>query len=248
MARTLEVLDARGLADDLLALGATTPGVDLWAGARLRLDRLPTRFPYALITPQVNVDRAAGRVRIAQGATIRRGVEVTGLRPDADGVDVLVAGGRAAAGALRRRRRRCAQPGPVVGGAAVPRQGRAVVGRAGRRRAHGRADRTGPGCRPRRRTRWRSSPRTAGGASTARCYRSMTWDRRRQLPTRCRSTRPRSRASSPGRSGATSAWPRSGWHSRFHCEERLVPSYRAGRVLLAGDAAHVHSPGRRRRA
>jgi FAD binding domain len=30
--------------------------------------------------------------------------------------------------------------------------------------------------------------------------------------------------------------------SRFHSDERQVPRYRDGRVLLAGDAAHVHSP------
>ena len=30
--------------------------------------------------------------------------------------------------------------------------------------------------------------------------------------------------------------------SRFHSDERHVPQYRIGRVLLAGDAAHVHSP------
>jgi 2-polyprenyl-6-methoxyphenol hydroxylase-like FAD-dependent oxidoreductase len=30
--------------------------------------------------------------------------------------------------------------------------------------------------------------------------------------------------------------------SRFHADERQAPTYRAGRVLLAGDAAHVHSP------
>jgi hypothetical protein len=32
------------------------------------------------------------------------------------------------------------------------------------------------------------------------------------------------------------------WVSRFHSDERQVPTYRVGRVLLAGDAAHVHSP------
>jgi 2-polyprenyl-6-methoxyphenol hydroxylase-like FAD-dependent oxidoreductase len=32
------------------------------------------------------------------------------------------------------------------------------------------------------------------------------------------------------------------WMSRFHSDERQVPRYRTGRVLLAGDAAHVHSP------
>ena len=32
------------------------------------------------------------------------------------------------------------------------------------------------------------------------------------------------------------------WISRFHSDERQVPAYRTGRVFLAGDAAHVHSP------
>jgi pentachlorophenol monooxygenase len=32
------------------------------------------------------------------------------------------------------------------------------------------------------------------------------------------------------------------WLTRFQSDERQVESYRAGRVFLAGDAAHVHSP------
>lgn len=32
------------------------------------------------------------------------------------------------------------------------------------------------------------------------------------------------------------------WGSRFRVHHRLVDTYRAGRILLAGDAAHVHSP------
>ena len=32
------------------------------------------------------------------------------------------------------------------------------------------------------------------------------------------------------------------WMSRFHSDERQAPHYRVGRVFLAGDAAHVHSP------
>jgi 2-polyprenyl-6-methoxyphenol hydroxylase-like FAD-dependent oxidoreductase len=32
------------------------------------------------------------------------------------------------------------------------------------------------------------------------------------------------------------------WGSRFRVHHRVAESYRAGRVLLAGDAAHVHSP------
>jgi 4,5-epoxidase len=32
------------------------------------------------------------------------------------------------------------------------------------------------------------------------------------------------------------------WQSRFRIHRRLADTYRAGRVLLAGDAAHIHSP------
>ncbi len=32
------------------------------------------------------------------------------------------------------------------------------------------------------------------------------------------------------------------WSSRFRVHHRVVDTYRAGHVLLAGDAAHVHSP------
>src|ERR1700739_615422 len=32
------------------------------------------------------------------------------------------------------------------------------------------------------------------------------------------------------------------WGTRFHIHPRVADSYRAGRILLAGDAAHVHSP------
>lgn len=32
------------------------------------------------------------------------------------------------------------------------------------------------------------------------------------------------------------------WGSRFRVHERLAESFRAGRILLAGDASHVHSP------
>jgi 2-polyprenyl-6-methoxyphenol hydroxylase-like FAD-dependent oxidoreductase len=32
------------------------------------------------------------------------------------------------------------------------------------------------------------------------------------------------------------------WLSAFRINERLVEDYRSGRVFLAGDAAHVHSP------
>ena len=68
-ARTLEVLDARGLADDLLALGHTSTAVNLFHGARLDLSHLHSRYQYGLITPQTNVDQALGGYAATQGRT-----------------------------------------------------------------------------------------------------------------------------------------------------------------------------------
>jgi 2-polyprenyl-6-methoxyphenol hydroxylase-like FAD-dependent oxidoreductase len=42
----------------------------------------------------------------------------------------------------------------------------------------------------------------------------------------------------PGRATVTGL----AWSSRFRVHHRLADHYRAGRLLLAGDAAHVHSP------
>jgi 2-polyprenyl-6-methoxyphenol hydroxylase-like FAD-dependent oxidoreductase len=42
----------------------------------------------------------------------------------------------------------------------------------------------------------------------------------------------------PGRTQVTELL----WGSRFRIHHRVADSYRAGRILLAGDAAHVHSP------
>jgi 2-polyprenyl-6-methoxyphenol hydroxylase-like FAD-dependent oxidoreductase len=47
-----------------------------------------------------------------------------------------------------------------------------------------------------------------------------------------------SRGFGPGRSVVTELV----WASRFHIQHRVVDTYQAGRLLLAGDAAHVHSP------
>ena len=88
MARTLEVLDARGIADDLLAQAHKAPGVTIFGGARIDLTHLDSPYQFAMITPQTNVDQALAGYAVAQGAEIRRGIEVIGLEQDADGVTV----------------------------------------------------------------------------------------------------------------------------------------------------------------
>src|SRR3954454_19866055 len=51
-ARTLEHLDARGLADEVAAGGAHVARLNLFDSIRVDLSTLPSRFPYLLITPQ----------------------------------------------------------------------------------------------------------------------------------------------------------------------------------------------------
>jgi 2-polyprenyl-6-methoxyphenol hydroxylase-like FAD-dependent oxidoreductase len=100
-ARTLEALDARGLADDLIATGTTVRGLQAFGGVRLDLSRLPTRFPFVLVTPQYHTERLLTERAAALGAEIVHGAEVVGLRQDDDGVEVDV---RAGDGTTRTRR------------------------------------------------------------------------------------------------------------------------------------------------
>src|SRR4051812_25488352 len=53
-ARTLEALDARGLADDLIATGTALDSLRFFGQFDVRLGGLPSRFPFVLITPQSN--------------------------------------------------------------------------------------------------------------------------------------------------------------------------------------------------
>src|SRR5688572_25818438 len=92
-ARTLEHLDARGLADELVATGTPVSKLRLFNRVRVDLGVLPSRFPFLLITPQYNVERLLERRALDLGARIVRGVTVTGLEPDA----VLAGGERHAA-------------------------------------------------------------------------------------------------------------------------------------------------------
>src|ERR1700722_14053814 len=84
-ARTLEQLDARGVADQLVATGIPVPELRLFGGAPLDLPRLPSRFPYVLVTPQYQTERVLEERATLLGADIRYGSEVTGFagHPDA---------------------------------------------------------------------------------------------------------------------------------------------------------------------
>jgi 2-polyprenyl-6-methoxyphenol hydroxylase-like FAD-dependent oxidoreductase len=239
-ARTLEELDARGAADELIARGVKVPALRLFGRAELSLAGLPSRFPYALVTPQYETERVLlGRARAA-GAEIREGAEVIGLRQDGDEVEVEVQ----RTGSTQRRTVRAAY---VVGAdglhstvrsaAGLPFPGHAVV------RSVMLAD--VPLAEDPAET---LTTDTTGDAFALIApfgdgwYRVIAWDRRNQQPDDAPVSADEIRATVRQVFGTDFGMGEPRWLSRFHSDERQVPQYRVGRVLLAGDAAHVHSP------
>jgi 2-polyprenyl-6-methoxyphenol hydroxylase-like FAD-dependent oxidoreductase len=73
-------------------------------------------------------------------------------------------------------------------------------------------------------------------------YRIFAWDRRHQLPDGAPVTLEQIRDVTRRALGTDFGLQEARWMSRFHSDERQAPHYRVGRVFLAGDAAHVHSP------
>ncbi|MEI4280297.1 FAD-dependent monooxygenase [Klenkia terrae] len=230
-ARTLELLDSRGLADELIATGTPVGRLQLVGDAGIDLSGLPTRFPFVLMTPQVHVDRLLERHAVDAGARVERGVTVTGLAQDDDGVTVL-AGDRewraryvVGADGVRSTVRQ------LIG---VPFPGRTVLSSVvladvrlpldpGDLRVD--VDEHGFGF---------LAPFGDGW------FRLIGWDRRRQVGTE----EPVGDEEVAGLLHRVFGLPMGEvrWSSRFASDERQAPAYRVGRVFLAGDAAHVHSP------
>jgi hypothetical protein len=73
-------------------------------------------------------------------------------------------------------------------------------------------------------------------------HRVFAWDRRTQQPDTAPVTLDEIREVMRRALGTDFGLQEARWMSRFHSDERQAPHYRVGRVFLAGDAAHVHSP------
>src|SRR5204862_4888202 len=92
-ARTIEVLDQRGVADRFLAEGQVVQ-VATFAGVRLDLSDFPTRHGYSLGLWQNHIERILAGWVGELPVTIYRGREVTGFAQDDTGVDVQVSDGQ----------------------------------------------------------------------------------------------------------------------------------------------------------
>nr|WP_255129511.1 FAD-dependent monooxygenase [Streptomyces sudanensis] len=238
-ARTLEVFDARGLADELTATGTAVTRQRLFGGAALRLSRLRTRFPYLLITPQYEVERLLEHRARAAGVEFRHETALRALRQDAEGVTAELA--PAGGGGTRLRARYLVGADGVRSTVrerlGLPFPGRAVI------RSLVLAD-------VRLSERPREVPMVDGTGDAFAFlapfgdgwYRVIGWDRQRQLPDDAPVELDEVRDITRRALGSDFGMHDARWLSRFHSDERQVPAYRVGRVLLAGDAAHVHSP------
>ncbi|WP_369193158.1 FAD-dependent oxidoreductase [Streptomyces djakartensis] len=92
--RTLETFAQMGLVDDLLARGRRNRAFTMYSGGR-RLVRLeadyatmPTSHPYTLIVPQTDTEAVLRRAVARLGVGIEWGVRLTGFEQDEDGVSV----------------------------------------------------------------------------------------------------------------------------------------------------------------
>ncbi|MFE7548359.1 FAD-dependent monooxygenase [Streptomyces gardneri] len=238
-ARTLEQLDARGLADELIATGTPVTELRLFRRLSLDLGRLRSRFPYLLITPQYEVERLLERRAEAEGVDFRYGTELRGLSQDAQHVVAELTGPDGTPATLRARY--------LVGTDGVRSAVRSALGLpfpgASVIRSIVLAD-----------VRLAEKPDgllTVNGTGDAFAfvapfgdgwYRVMGWDRTHQVPDSEPVDLDEVRAIARRALGSDYGMHDARWISRFHSDERQVPAYRAGRVFLAGDAAHVHSP------
>lgn len=237
--RTIEVLDQRGIADRFLSQGQVAQ-VAGFAQIRLDISGFPTRHPYGLALWQEHIERILADWVDELGVPIYRGREVTALARDDAGVDVQLAGGHV----LRA--------GYVVGCDG----GRSVVRKAAGIAFPGwdpttscllaevhippEAD-TGPGGAP----EWGIRHDAIGVHALSRTedggpVRVMVTERHVGP-----ATQPTLRDLTEAVAavyGTDYGIHSPSWISRFTDAARQAAVYRDGRILLAGDAAHVHHP------
>jgi 2-polyprenyl-6-methoxyphenol hydroxylase-like FAD-dependent oxidoreductase len=93
-ARSCDMLDRMGVLDDLIATGVKSTGMNMFANGkkmfRAPLDTVDSAFPYALITAQTETERVLTEHLTGLGVTIERGVTLAELQQDADAVHLVL--------------------------------------------------------------------------------------------------------------------------------------------------------------
>ncbi|WP_217169920.1 FAD-dependent monooxygenase [Streptomyces sp. AC512_CC834] len=244
-ARTLEQLDARALADGLEAVGRPLDRLRLFGSLTVDLATLPSRFRHLLVLPQYEVEKVLERRAVEAGVEFRYETETTGVRQDIEkdstegGVTVEVRGPDGEPQTLRAAYVVGADGmrSTVRDAIGLPFPGHSVI------RSVVLAD-----------VRLAEEPETlltvnAVGDAFAflapfgdEYYRVIGWHRGRNVPDSEPLGLEEVKEITRLALGRDFGMHDARWMSRFHSDERQAPAYRVGRVFLAGDAAHVHTP------
>ena len=230
-ARTIEVLDQRGIAERFLEAG--TPAQAAMLGTTvLDMGDFPTRHPYSLALYQNEIERLLAHWVAGLPVRVRYGREVTAFAQDQDGVDVELAdGGRLGARFLvgcdgGRSLIRKAAGIAFPGWEATRSNLIAEVEVTGEPAAGVRMDEHGI--------------HAIGPMGDDKTYRAILTEP--EVQTGGRPTLQDVRNGLVRVFGTDFGVHSATWISRFTDMTRQAEAYRAGRVLLAGDAAHVHYP------
>lgn len=233
-ARTMEILDQRGIIDRFTALGRKI-GAAHFSAIWLDVSSMPTRYPHLLMIMQAEIERLLAERLAELGGTVRRGAELTGLTQDAEGVTAELADGT---------RLRAAHLVGCDGGRSAVRK-LAGIGFPGT---------------PATMTAMLAdvvidSPpegrvfqvRTEAGSYSVidfapGWWRVMTNEYDRVVDRNAPVSLEDVREAMIRIAGTDFGMREPRWVSRFSDAARQADRYRAGRVLLAGDAAHIHFP------
>lgn len=237
--RSVEVMDQRGLLDRFLAESEKFQVGGFFSGIQKPWpDRLDTAHPYGLSTLQPVTERLLRERAIELGAEIRRGCEVVAVSQDGDGVTVGSADGTR----LRSRYLVGCDGGRSVVrkevGIAFPGEPATVETLLGDMEMTEEPEVVAAVVAEVRRTQLRFGTIPNGdGTHRVIVPAERVSEERAGAPTLEEFTE-RLRAVAGTDFGVHS--PR--WLSRFGDATRQAERYRVGRVLLAGDAAHIHPP------
>jgi 2-polyprenyl-6-methoxyphenol hydroxylase-like FAD-dependent oxidoreductase len=238
-ARTVEVLDQRGLLDRFREGAPVWPTAHFAGLRQLDLSGLDGNHTYALMVPQSRTEEILAERAAELGADIRYGHEVIGLDQDADGVEAVV---RTAGGTRRSRASYlvgCDGGGSNVrklSGIDFPGTPSTMSALLGDVRLVEKQP-AGPQLR-----------RMSGGLFgivplDSDVYRVVTVEFHREPPPTGKPiTLDELRAAVKRVTGTELEMSRPRWMSRFGNATRQAKRYRSDRVFLAGDAAHVHFP------